>query len=200
MERDSSSRYGIPRGLFMSLCTLLIFIAIIRSCGRSTVMVAHPAVNTPEATPQTVKARQTESTAEAPAAVTNYRITPIHPQSGEPEGYSMVIEECHRSGDLIRCSGKAINTTDARGTLSLRDSVAVDDQGRSTFIGTFGGGFSFPGMGNVQNLMPNVPTRFEVTINDPHLSVKALNLQLSVNSTGDFYPNSTLVFEGIPVQ
>ena len=60
------------------------------------------------------------------------------------------------------------------------DCNAVDDEGNSIFVGPFGGGFMFPNANDrtADCLMPNVPTKFVVTVFDPHQNVKAINLSL----------------------
>jgi len=132
----------------------------------------------------------------------SYKLTPTGPTSGDPHGYSFTIEQCYRSGEKIECWGKAVNKTDAPTTLGLNDSNAVDDEGNSISVGLFGGGFMFPNT-NVPNgwgahLLPDVPTKFTVTIPDPHQNVKAINLELRVQ----WGPGGvdTLIYKDIPVQ
>lgn len=133
----------------------------------------------------------------------SYRITAITPSNGDPDDYTFVLKECHRSGDLIRCWGLITNTTDAPRSTDLHDSMAVDDEGNSIFIGTFGGGFMFPGAnspyGTQQKLLPGVPTKFVVTIGDPHRNVKSINLNLKVNG-GQPYRYDSLILKDVPVQ
>src|SRR5712692_330746 len=100
-----------------------------------------------------------------------YKVTPINPSSGDPAGYSLTIKQCYRSGEKILCWGIATNKTDAPTTLDFRESHAVDDEGNSIVNG-YGSGFMFPGSsisynGGSEHLLPNVPTKFTVTINDP---------------------------------
>jgi len=127
----------------------------------------------------------------------------IKPMSGADDDYTFIIEQCHRSGEKILCSGKATNKTDASTRLSLRDSGGVDDEGNSFGIMIFGGSFSFPGAQEIgganQKLLPNVPTRFEIIIGDPHLNVKKVNLDLSTDwDNGNKHDH--LIYEGVPVQ
>ena len=134
---------------------------------------------------------------------TSYKVSPTLPTSGGDPDFSMVINECHRSGDQVRCLGMVTNNTDAPRSTDLHDSSAVDDEGNSFFIATFGGGISFAGdaaTGGLRaRLMPSVPTKFSVTISDAHRNVKAINLQISVDWLGNA-SIATLIFEGIPVQ
>lgn len=131
------------------------------------------------------------------------KMDPIAPSSGADPEESLVVDECHRAGDQVRCSAKITNNTDAPRNTYLRDSSAVDDEGNSFFIGSFGGGISFAseaGFGGVnQRLMPGVPTKFYVTVNDAHRNVKKINLQISADWTGGAR-YATLIFNDVPVQ
>jgi hypothetical protein len=128
------------------------------------------------------------------------KIDPIKPESGGDSDFNFLLDECHRSSDQIRCSGKITNLTDAPTHTYLRDSTAVDDEGNSFFVGTFGGGLTFgSGFGDNTRLMPDVPTRFEIHVNDAHRNVKTINLQINVDWTGRSRYD-TLAFQGVTVQ
>ena len=152
--------------------------------------------------PENATPAQSQSAAEE-RTVKTYHLTPTSPTSGEPDGYTFVIEDCYRSGEQIKCEGKATNKTDATTPLSLYDSHAVDDEGNSIGIWTTGGQFMFPGAnaiyGGRERLLPGVPTKFLVTIDDPHRNVKTINLELSTHWSED-NRSDKLVFEGVPVQ
>jgi len=145
---------------------------------------------------------QNQPAAEEQAAK-SYQVTPTNPSSGSHEGYGFVIEECYRQGEQIKCEGKAINRTDATTRLTFYDSHAVDDEGNGIGIWTSGAQLVFPGTdaiyGNSQRLLPDVPTKFIMTIDDPHRNVKAINLELAIH-WGEDNRSDRLVFEGIPVQ
>jgi hypothetical protein len=145
---------------------------------------------TPESTPPTT----TKS---------DYQLTPATPSNMTPDDYTFILKECHRIGDLIKCWGLMTNTTDAPRYTSLDDSSAVDDEGNTIFIGTFGAGFMFPGSGSFygtqEKLLPGVPTKFMVTLDDPHRNVRTINLALRV-SGGEPHRYDTLILKGVPVQ
>jgi hypothetical protein len=114
-----------------------------------------------------------------------------------------VLKECHRSADLIRCWGLITNTTDAPRLTVLDDSTAVDDEGNSIAIWTIGGGFMFPGAnsfyGGQEKLLPGVPTKFTINVNDPHRNVHGINFALRT-SGGQPYRYDTLILKDVPVQ
>jgi hypothetical protein len=148
--------------------------------------------------PDTVPSQRTEESPSPPPRA--YKITPILPTSGANPDYTMQVDECHRAGDQILCSGKITNNTDAPTNTYLRDSTAVDDEGNSFFVGSFlGVGIGFPGFGTEERIMPNIPTKFVLTVNDAHRNVKTINLQIAVDWTGGARYGS-LIFQGIPVQ
>jgi hypothetical protein len=157
----------------------------------------------PRPKPKESPEQSTPESKTEPSAPRGYRITPITPSNGDRDDYTFVLKECHRSGDLIKCWGLITNTTDAPRETSLNDSTAVDDEGNSIFIGTFGGGFMFPGAnspyGTQQKLLPGVPTKFIVTVDDPHRNVKAINLDLKI-SGGQPYHYDALILKDAPVQ
>jgi hypothetical protein len=107
----------------------------------------------------------------------------------------MVVQQCLRSGDLIKCWGTITNTTDARGRAEPQDSRVFDNQGNSMEAYTFGGGFTFSG--NTTSLPPNIPLKFYVAFSDPHLSVKTVTLELRVSWN---YRSTTRTFRSVPVQ
>jgi hypothetical protein len=133
-----------------------------------------------------------------------YTLTPTKPSGGDPDGYAFVIQQCYRSHGKIECWGNVTNRTDAPTEFVLRYSTAVDDEGNSIFSGTFGGGFSFPGAnsmyGSSERLLPSVPTKFIMTINDAHQNVRTIHLDVHVQWEGSPGRYDELVFEGIPVQ
>jgi len=105
-------------------------------------------------------------------------LTPIGPKGGGVPDFRMVVKECLRADDIIRCWGTITNTTDERATLTPMDSSVFDDQGNSMPAYTFGGGFKISG--DVGSLPPNVPVRFYVAFRDSHTSVKTVTLDLRV--------------------
>lgn len=146
----------------------------------------------------TAPSQRTEESPSPPPRA--YKITPTLPTSGANPDYTMQVDECHRAGDQILCSGKITNNTDAPTNTYLRDSSAVDDEGNSFFVGSFlGVGIGFPGFGTEERIMPNTPTKFILTVNDAHRNVKTINLQIAVDWTGGARYGS-LIFQGIPVQ
>ena len=132
-----------------------------------------------------------------------YRLTEMAPLGDDHPDYSMVLKQCYREGEHIKCWGLMTNTTDAPRYTVLNDSKVVDDEGNTIFVGTFGGGFTFPGSGSIygitEKLIQGVPTKFIVTIDDPHTNVKSINLDLRVNG-GSPYRYDTLIFKDVPVQ
>jgi hypothetical protein len=130
-----------------------------------------------------------------PAPATAMLRKPTPPVSGLGTGYTFVIDECHRSGERVLCSGKAANTTDASSRLSSYTSRAVDDEGNSIQVN----GVQFSDGNILQKLMPNVPVSFTIFVDDPHQNAKKLNFELHVSFEGaSGFDN--LVFKDIPIQ
>ena len=142
------------------------------------------------ARPQQSGAQHTES-----VSAKQYKLTPISPEGGDLPDYVMLVKQCYRADQLIKCWGTITNTTDARTSINAYDSRAFDDEGNSISVYTFGGGFTFSG--GVLYLPPSVPLKFDVTITDPHLNVKTIDLDLNVAWDGR---HNSRVFKNIPVQ
>lgn len=127
---------------------------------------------------------------------------PVHltaPTSRQDSDFPMMLGTCHRLSDRIECWGFVKNTTDAPSLVYLMDSTAVDDEGRSFFLGSaFGANIRFD-QGDMERLMPNVNTRFVVDVPDPHENVKSVNLQLNTE-WGTPERHAHAIFENIPVQ
>jgi hypothetical protein len=191
------------RGLFIFLCLLLIGAAIVRYAASPSLKAT---VSPPDQLPPPVVSNHRVTTPEpSPTHPPKqlYTINPTPPYSGENPNFTVLMDECHRGGDLILCTGKITDNTDAPTRTQLRDSTAVDDEGNAIFVGSFGGGVSFVGAnsmyGNMQRLMPGVPTKFRVTIDDPHRNVRFMNLQLVFDWTSNSELD-TLLFKKLPVQ
>lgn len=159
-------------------------ITFIRTKGRVVINLDNPTVS-----------QQTQ--VESPAA---YKPTPMLPTSGGDDDYSFEIEECHRSGEQIVCSGKATNKTDARTKLALHNASSVDDEGNMA-----NARMMFPSAGEPygisEYLMPGVPTNFTLTISDNHQKVRSINLELDTNwEAGGSAKYDELIYKGVPVQ
>ena len=131
------------------------------------------------------------------------KLTPTKPTSGEPDGYSFIIEPCDRSGEQIKCEGKAKNLTDAIARFLLHESHAVDDEGNIIGIWMTGGQPMFAGTNSASDsndrLLTGVSTGFVATINDFHRNVQTINMELHTHwKGGNRY--DALVFDGVPVQ
>jgi hypothetical protein len=127
---------------------------------------------------------------------------PVHftaPTSGADSEFTMMMGNCERLSDRIECSGMIKNTTDAPSLVYLMDSTAVDDEGRSFFLGSFLGSNIRFDQGTMEKLMPNVNTRFIVDVPDAHENVKAVNLQINTQ-WGEGERPGHVIFENIPVQ
>jgi hypothetical protein len=136
-------------------------------------------------------------------AEATYQLTPTNPLGGNPEDYTLTIKQCYRSGEKIKCWGMATNRTDAPTTLEFRDSHAVDDEGNSIVNG-YGSGFMFPSAntlyGGSEHLLPNVPTKFTVTIDDPHQNVKRINIEVRTTWRTTESRDDHLVYKDVLVQ
>jgi hypothetical protein len=201
------SPYALQRGLFNTICTLFVFVATWRACttpGRSS--------NVPRTVPQSTQDTRPQAHVSSPPRnpadsqvprAKQYAIIPILPAGDDRPDYTFILKQCYRASDMIQCWGLMTNTTDAPRPTSLNDSRAIDDEGNSIFIGIFGGGFTFPGanspFGTQQKLIPGVPTKFAVKINDAHRNVKSINLELHV-SGGEPHRYDALVLKDVPVQ
>src|SRR5579862_1341244 len=190
--------------IFILLFVLVIPVAVIRAASLKISQWEH-GKDAPQAgaSAQPIQAQTSIPEAQKAPAIPKpppLKIETINPTSSGTADYSLVLQECHHSGDRILCSGQITNMTDATINLLLSDSSAVDNEGHGFFIATFGGGFVFDGGGPLAgHLMPNVPTRFIVTVNDAHQNVKSLNLWLNaIRANGS--RNETFTFEGVPVQ
>jgi hypothetical protein len=140
------------------------------------------------------EARDTEG-----EAAKKYTITPMSPEGGDPPDYTFRLKQCYRASEKITCWGLITLTTDAPRHTTFYDSRAIDDEGNSIFIGTFGGGFTFEGSGEQQKLLPGVPAKFVITVQDPHQNVKSITLDLHVHG-GDENRSDELIFKDVPVQ
>ncbi len=204
MPLPGETKYSALRGLFIFLCLLLIAAASYRSCNR--VIESHrnnasTLVPVATAPPSPSPREGSKPTPLPPPPKPDYKLNPISPTSSADPNYPTTIDECHRTGDNIRCSGRITNYTDAPTTIYLCDSTAVDDEGNSFFIGSFMGvDVHFAGFGDEERIMPNVPTKFIVIIPDPHRNVKAVNIQLAINTCSAEPPIQTLIFTKVPVQ
>ena len=92
-----------------------------------------------------------------------------------PDDVQISIQQCARSGEYINCWGYVTNLSDARQRFHFGATKPVDDLGNAIPMGYFGGkGASRPNFsGEVHaDLVPNVPTKYEVSVYDPHPAVK----------------------------
>jgi hypothetical protein len=187
---DRSANFHVQgKGTLTLICTQPKFGAHLQDSPLST-----PKPPSPEpAEPPAPKTQASERT---------YIIESVAPSSGADSDYRLLIDECHRSADRIHCSGKATNTLDVPKHLYLKDGHAVDDQGNSIEIRS--AQFQFPGgtqlnYSSEENLLPNVPTKFTLVINDPDSNVLKINLQLSTywESGGK---DDELIYTGVSVQ
>jgi hypothetical protein len=128
-----------------------------------------------------------------------YKLTPMNPEGGNPPDYTFLLKQCYRASQKITCWGLITLTSDAPRHTTFYDSRAIDDEGNSISIGTFGGNFTFEGSGDQQKLLPGVPAKFVITVHDPHQNVKAITLDLNVHG-GDENRSDELIFKDVPVQ
>lgn len=119
--------------------------------------------------------------------------TRIDPISGANEHYSFYLEECSRSGEVIDCSGYAENNTDAATDLALVRGRCTDDEGNSIDIHNF----NFSG-NMILKLVPNVKARFTLRVDDPHMRLKVITLQLATHFGNENWDE--IVFNPVPVQ
>lgn len=212
----TSSNYDAFKRTFIILSILLIFGAIGKSVitnslqPQSTGVVTsqpaatqphpaqpHPAQPHPDLPKQKTPPR-TEKPVQMPK-LPSYKISTILPTEGGSNDLSLMINECHHSGDSIICTGMITNNTDAPTQTGLYGCNATDDEGNTFSLGSVVGTFYFPGVGGQFRLMPGVPTKVMVDVPDPHRNVKAINLQLYVDWDGN-PSHLSPVFKGIPVQ
>jgi hypothetical protein len=126
-------------------------------------------------------------------------LTPTNPTSDTSGlGYTLVLEQCYRAGESIRCWGLMTNTTDAAERPRLWEATAFDDEGNSVNVPY--GGLSFSNGADEQRILPSVPTKVFIRIDDPHVSAKTLALDLHLQWQDEGARNEHLVFKGIPVQ
>jgi hypothetical protein len=94
--------------------------------------------------------------------------------SGLPSDIKISIQQCPRSGEYVNCWGFVTNYSDSRQRFHFGSTKPVDDLGNSIPMGYYKKGASRPNFsGNVEtDLVPNVPTRFDVPIWDPHPAAK----------------------------
>jgi hypothetical protein len=128
-----------------------------------------------------------------------YTITPMSPEGGNPPDYTFLLKQCYRASEKITCWGLITLTSDAPRHTTFYDSRAIDDEGNSISIGTFGGNFTFEGSGDQQKLLPGVPAKFVITVPDPHQNVKSITLDLNVHG-GEENRSDQLIFKDVPVQ
>ena len=101
-------------------------------------------------------------------------LTPVE-GSGLPNDITVSIQRCARSGEYIECWGYVTNLSGARQRFHFGSAKPVDDLGNAIPMGYFGKkGASRPNFsGEVHaDLVPSIPTKYEVTVWDPHPAVK----------------------------
>jgi hypothetical protein len=119
-----------------------------------------------------------------------YAKTPTVPASGQGNGYSFLLEECHRTGQSIECSAMVSNTTDVLSPFSICCGVTVDDEGNSAKL---------VGATPSERLMPGVQTQFDLRVANPHQNATKLNLEIHVHfEAARSY--DVLTFRDIPIQ
>jgi hypothetical protein len=121
------------------------------------------------------------------------------PVSGGESSYTIAIQECHRAGAIVQCTGKVTNNIDTNTVFGLHGGSAVDDQGNSL---TMQANFPNP---NVffwgMNLLPGVPAKFVIVVQEEHQSAKSLNLILAMSwHPADHEYHGELSFKDILIQ
>lgn len=203
---SDESRYGLYQGLFMSLCVLVIVVAIVRSCAQTLRPAFQPVAPSPitqkpnNQKPSAIPKREVpHPSAQIPIEKSedepSYKLTPTKPTSDWNDEYTLLIQECHRSGEQIICSGKATNKTDARTKLAFHGGNAIDNEGNSAFLDA-----QFPGSGIDMYLLPDVPTNFKIEVKDKHQKATSLNLQLKIHWESDRSTYDTPVYKDLPIQ
>jgi hypothetical protein len=173
--------------------------------GKGTIMFRRTSVNPESAAQANGAASASRSPSEREVrdakgeSAKKYTITSMSPEGGDPPDYTFRLKQCYRASEKITCWGLITLTTDAPRHTTFYDSRAIDDEGNSIFIGTFGGNFTFEGSGDQQKLLPGVPAKFVITVLDPHQNVKAITLDLNVHG-GDENRSDQLIFKDVPVQ
>jgi hypothetical protein len=138
---------------------------------------------------------QTEPTQEESLSGHALQPATIEPEGGSPKEYAAVLQRCDRAKQKIECSGLVTNKTNSRSEVSLYDSRASDDVGNSFFISSGFGEIRFSGGAGA--LLPNVPVKFVVVINETHQSAKAISLELRLSWQGRY---DALLFKNVPIQ
>jgi len=123
----------------------------------------------------------------------HYKIIPIEPSSGGSDHYALTVQECHREGEVINCVAKATNNTDASTTMRFEFGNVVDDEGNAYHAHVYETMDSF-------KLLPGVPTNVPFQIQDPHLNVKKVNIEINLEWHGYVLDGSRITFKDIPVQ
>ena len=110
----------------------------------------------------------------APTPWPTLTLTPVE-GSGVPDDVKISIQQCARSGEHIQCWGYVTNLSDARQRFHFGSTKPVDDLGNAIPMGYFGKkGASRPNFSGEAHadLVPGIPTKYEVAVWDPHTGVK----------------------------
>lgn len=216
-----SSPIDVVRGAYRASCLLLFAWAIARvawvSYPRQPNKIAAPAqtsavapaiqppVEAPRKSPKPSVARapasaqssntvSNETPAPTPESRPTYKKMHLAPKDGQPQSFMFFLEECHHSTNSIICTGNITNTTDEVFDFGLvwQGLLFVDDK-QNTLIGEF----RLSNGSNHEDLLPNVPISYTLTIAEPHSGVNALTLRIS---GGRYRFPDDMMFYQVPVQ
>jgi hypothetical protein len=211
----SNDRYTLHHGFFTSLGILLIVGATFRSCVPSSARTAYvsppptqPVTQVPTAPisrkakpdPEAATEVQLPKGETPPEPVKKYVLTPVSPTTDTAGlGYNISVKQCYRAGEHIECWGLMTNSTDAAERPRLWGGTAFDDEGNSVSL-DYVGCFAFSTGSDVQRLLPGIPAKFFIKINDPHLNAKMLALDVHLQWSDYGARDEHLMFKDIPVQ
>jgi len=204
METQPSLHAG-HRSLFNLAAGLIIAASIISAIYRSATAVTitpRPVATQPTQPTKSqnrlepAAATSTEYSVPPPAPAPKYKLTPVSAVEGPQRDYTLTVQQCFRASERINCWGYVTNTTDA--TLGFHLSLPgtfFDDEGNTSWVD---GTLRYP-----VRLIPDVPVKFELEINDSHRAVKSVSLQFGTAAGGDTFQSvhyDHLTFKNIPVQ
>lgn len=139
--------------------------------------------------------RPSDDTAPPPVAPA-YKINPTTPISGASSTFPVLVDECHRDSDQIKCSARMTNTTDEPREMWVGyGGTATDDEGNSFKLRA-----DFSGAGARLHLLPGVSAKLIFSIDDAHRNVRSISFLFNfwpIDSNDD---HTTLTFKDIPVQ
>jgi hypothetical protein len=203
-------KYGTYRLVFNIVCVVLIGAAVHFGLNAKPATVYIPAsVQQPQIPPPSGNAKvqpskpheQPEPQAVQSQAIVPvprpepprpaFKLTPTTPMRGSPAEYDISIQQCVRSADSVHCWGRVSNTTDTTLLLNFAQSQCVDDQGNAIL---------FRPQTQTDRLLPSVPTRFDITFDDPHMNVKVLNFEVHTWLPQYHERNDMFAFKEVPLQ